>query len=71
MDSDNTRPDPAFPASHAFVVQLRKEAEHTTARLAGVIEHVISGQTKTFASVTELAAFILQVLEQEEDEKSP
>lgn len=62
---NDTRPDPTFPANHAFVVQFRQGAEDTSKWFEGVIEHVVSGQTTTFISMEELTSFMVHVLKQE------
>ena len=65
MSSDETRPDPDWPTSYAFVVQFRRGTGCTPERFEGAVEHVVSEQTTTFASWVELAAFLAQVLERE------
>ena len=51
-----------LPAQRAFLVQVHAEAEVAQGRLAGRVEHVVSGQATHFASPEELLAFIARVL---------
>ena len=51
-----------LPAQRAFLVQVRAEVEVAQGRLAGRVEHVVSGQAAHFASFEELLAFIARVL---------
>ena len=51
-----------LPAQRAFLVQVHAEAEVTQGRLAGRVEHVVSGQATHFASPEELLAFMARVL---------
>jgi hypothetical protein len=53
---------PALPAHRAFLVQVHAEAAVAQGRLAGRVEHVVSGQAMHFASPEELLAFIARVL---------
>ena len=46
----------------AFVVHFRVNSDVAHGRLAGRVEHVVSGQSVHFASVEELLAFIARVL---------
>ena len=46
----------------AFVVHFRVNSDVTQGRLAGRVEHVVSGQSAHFASLEELLAFIARVL---------
>lgn len=48
-------PGPLKPEG-AFLVQLREPS--TTRRLTGRIEHVVSGESEQFASLTALVAFM-------------
>ena len=52
-----------LPAQRAFLVQVHAEAEVAQGRLAGRVEHVVSGQATHFASPEELLAFMAQVLQ--------
>jgi hypothetical protein len=56
--------EPSAPLSvhYAFVVHFRVNSEVARGRLAGRVEHVVSGQGTHFASLEELLAFIAQVL---------
>ncbi len=47
----------------AFVVHFRVNSDVAQGRLAGRVEHVVSGQSVHFASLEELLAFIARVLE--------
>jgi hypothetical protein len=51
-----------LPAQRAFLVQVHAEAEVAQGRLAGRVEHVVSGQATHFASLEELLAFLALVL---------
>jgi len=51
-----------LPAQGAFLVQVSVAAEVAQGRLAGRVEHVVSGQATHFASLEELRAFMVQVL---------
>ena len=53
-----------FPSHQAFVVQLRAGTELTPQGLQGRIEHITSGQTAEFDSLTALLAFMVTVLTQ-------
>jgi hypothetical protein len=57
-------PERRFPAQRAFVVQVAAAAEVTPDRLAGRVEHVVSGQATQFHSLEELLAFMARVLRQ-------
>jgi hypothetical protein len=47
---------------YAFVVHFRVSSDGAQGRMAGRVEHVISGQATHFASPEELPAFIARVL---------
>jgi hypothetical protein len=47
---------------YAFVVHFRVNSEVAQGRIAGRVEHVVSGQATHFASLEELLGFIAQVL---------
>ena len=51
-----------LPAQRAFLVQVHAEADVAQTRLAGRVEHVVSGQATHFASPEELLAFMARVL---------
>jgi hypothetical protein len=51
-----------LPADRAFVVQLYAEADVARGRLAGRIEHVVSGQAMHFDGLEDLLAFIERVV---------
>jgi len=48
---------PSLPANRTFVVQFRAE------RVAGRVEHLVSGQSSRFDSWRELQGFVERVLE--------
>ena len=54
-----------LPADRAFVVQLLATAEVAPGRLAGRVEHVVSGQATHFASLEDLLACMARVLHQQ------
>jgi hypothetical protein len=47
---------------YAFVVHFRVDSDVAGGRLAGRVEHVVSGQATHFASLEELLAFMARVL---------
>ena len=51
-----------LPAQRAFLVQVHAEAEVAQGRLAGRVEHVVSGQATHFTSLEALLAFMARVL---------
>lgn len=51
-----------FPAQRAFVVQVHAAAAVAQGRLAGRVEHVVSGQAVHFHTLDELLAFMARVL---------
>ena len=51
---------------NAFVVHLRVNSDITRRRIAGLVEHVVSGQATHFQSLEELLAFMARVLPQRE-----
>jgi hypothetical protein len=59
LPADTVHP---LPAQRAFFVQVHAEADVAQGRLAGRVEHVVSGQATHFASPEELLAFMAQVL---------
>jgi hypothetical protein len=52
----------ALPAAWAFVVHLQPGARPDEGRMAGRVEHVVSGRREHFRSVPELLAFFDRVL---------
>ena len=54
---------------HAFVVHLRVNSDIAQRRMAGLVEHVVSGQATHFQSLEELLAFIARVLTQQEEKR--
>ncbi len=56
---DNPAP---LPIHHAFVVQFHPDTSVEDGRMAGRIEHVVSGRARHFHSLETLLAFIAQVL---------
>ena len=63
MPQDVEGPAP-LSVHRAFVVHFRVNSDVAQGRIAGRVEHVVSGQTTHFASLEELLAFIAQVLTQ-------
>ena len=53
---------PQFAPAQAFVVQFGRETAVDTGRLAGRVEHVVSGKVARFQSLEELVAFLTEVL---------
>jgi hypothetical protein len=53
--------------SRAFVVQFQADTAVEHGRLAGRVEHVVSGQVAAFQSLEMLLAFIAEVLRQERE----
>jgi hypothetical protein len=53
---------PPFAPEHAFVVQFGRETAVDTGRMAGRVEHVVSGKVARFRSLEELVAFLTEVL---------
>jgi len=53
---------PAFAPAQAFVVQFGRETDLDTGRMAGRVEHVVSGKAARFQSLDELVAFMREVL---------
>ncbi len=51
-----------LPAQRTFLVQVHAQAEVAQGRLAGRVEHVVSGQATHFASPEELLVFMARVL---------
>ena len=51
-----------LPAQRAFLVQVHAEAEVAQGRLAGRVEHVVSGKVARFRSLEDLVAFLTEVL---------
>ena len=49
---------------HAFVVQFRAETDIDAGRLAGRVEHIVTGQATLFETEETLLAFIKQVLQE-------
>ena len=61
MPQDIAGPGP-LSVHYAFLVHLRVESDVAHGRLAGRVEHVISGQTTHFHSLEELLVFMARVL---------
>ena len=53
---------PSFAPAQAFVVQFGRGTHLDTGRLAGRVEHVVSGKGARFQSLDELVAFMTEVL---------
>jgi hypothetical protein len=54
-----------FSVTRAFVVQFRSDTVVEQGRLAGRVEHVVSGQAADFQSLETLLAFMARVLRAE------
>jgi hypothetical protein len=54
--------NPPYAPAQAFVVQFRQGTIVDTGRLAGRVEHVVSGKVAQFQSLDELVAFMTAVL---------
>jgi hypothetical protein len=63
MPQDVEGPAP-LSVHRAFVVHFRVNSDVAQGRMAGRVEHVVSGQATHFASLEELLAFIARVLAQ-------
>ena len=61
MPKDAEGPAP-LSVHHAFVVHFRVNSDVARGRLAGRVEHVVSGQATHFSSLEELLAFMARVL---------
>jgi hypothetical protein len=55
-------PDDSLTPTRAFVVQLRENGGAGPQALRGRVEHVVTGQAVIFTSLTELAAFMENVI---------
>jgi hypothetical protein len=53
---------PTYAPAQAFVVQFGRETALDTGRMAGRVEHVVSGKAARFQSLDELLAFMREVL---------
>ena len=51
----------------AFVVHFRLSTDIAQGRIAGLVEHVVSGQSAHFDSLEELLAFVARVLTQHKE----
>ena len=63
--------DRRLPAERAFVVQLLATTEVAPDRLAGRVEHVVSGHAAHFSSLEALLAFMARVLQQQRAAPGP
>ena len=61
MPQDAEGPAP-LSVHRAFVVHFRVNSDVAQGRMAGRVEHVVSGQATHFASLEELLVFIARVL---------
>ena len=61
MTQDTTRPA-WLPPERAFVVQFYADTGLDATRMAGRVEHVVSGQVSHFHSLATLLSFITRVL---------
>jgi hypothetical protein len=53
----------------AFVVHFRTNTDVTQGRIAGRVDHVVSGQATHFDSLEELLAFMTRVLKQQKERR--
>ena len=60
--NQETEPGRRLPPDRAFVVQLWATAEVAPGRLAGRVEHVVSGHAAHFHALEDLLAFMARVL---------
>ena len=58
---DDTPGGGTLPAERAFVLHLRGDLDPTHDRLAGRIEHIVSGRTFHFESLQQLVEFLRQM----------
>jgi len=56
-----------FTPEQAFVVQFGRDTAVATGRMAGRVEHVVSGKVARFQSLDELVAFMTEVLREIEE----
>ena len=57
---------PTLPAKRAFVVQVHADAQVKLGQWKGRVEHLVSGEADHFNSLEELAAFIVQILTEQQ-----
>ena len=57
-DDPGTLPGPALTPDGIFVIQLRSDSAAARQHLVGLIEHLKSGDSEHFASLTALLRFI-------------
>jgi hypothetical protein len=53
---------PSLPTNRVFVVQFRAPPTGASPSYDGRVEHVVSGQVRSFHSLEELLAFMISVL---------
>lgn len=53
---------PPLPPQAAFLVQFQADTDVERQKVAGRVEHVVSGQSTYFTSLNELLAFIGSIL---------
>jgi len=61
----------SLPASRSFVVQFTSDTAPGAQLFQGRVEHIESARSTRFASLDDLAAFVRDVLEDEEPEHQP
>jgi hypothetical protein len=66
MPADETQS--ALPVTWAFVVHLRPTSRPEEGQVAGRVEHVASGRSERFGSLTELLAILGAMLRALEDD---
>jgi hypothetical protein len=68
MEQRRESSNPLTP-QRAFVVQFRTDTNIAAGRMAGRVEHVVSGQSGRFSSMASLLAFIEKVLSEVNTER--
>ncbi len=67
-----TKPETSpLPTTRAFVVQFTAATNVRRRRIAGRVEHVVSGHSGHFQSLQELLAFIAQELNEKQEKEDP
>jgi hypothetical protein len=61
---------PQFAPTQAFVVQFGRDTAVDAGRIAGRVEHVVSGKMARFQSLDDLMAFMTAVLREVEEVRS-
>lgn len=64
MHEVSTENAPSLPASRAFVIQFRATADIAHGQVEGRVEHMVSGKSGHFHSLTELMDFWSRIMEE-------